>query len=240
MHFVKATDSLHDMKSNAKDMKKQPRIKTLQTTLACLVASSAFALDDRLDEPQPQDEPEPKDPKFDIVERPDLVPIGIEHMFNHVDTTTNHRIYDAKVTVANLGNADSDDFICLIGYRVTGTYDSAKYPLGSTHYSGFVNFGSIKMADMVDQSKNWAFSIPVDVHGAEIFLIVDRYWNWFDPADIGTWEDDAGKDLVGNIVELKEDNNLLGGKYSYYYEYQEPDNRVSFPKGITVKPKGGE
>jgi hypothetical protein len=239
MHRMKATDSFHDMKTKIKNIQMSSFIKTVHTTLACLVASSAFALDDRFDEPQPQDEPEPKDPKFEVVERPDLVPMGIEHMFNHVDTTTKHRIYDAKVTVANLGNADSDDFVCLIGYRVTGTYDSVKYPLGSTHYSGFVNFGDMKSMAVIDESKNWAFSIPVDVHGAEIFLIVDRYWNWFDPADIGTWEDDAGKDLVGNIVELKENNNVLGGKYAYYYEYQEPDNRVSVPTGILIKPKRG-
>jgi hypothetical protein len=229
------------MNTKDKDLTTKSLTKTLCTTLACLVASGALALDDRNGEPTPDNEPDPDTTqKPDVVKLPDMVPMGITHTFNHVDTTTKARIYDANVTVANFGTADSGDFMVLIGYKVTGTYDAVKYPLGSTHYSGWVQFNNLKPLDIVDVSHKWAFHIPVAVHGAEIFIVVDRFWNLFDPADIGTWEDDFGKDLMGNVAELKESNNVLGGDFSYYYEYQEPDTTVSVPKGMTLKPKGRE
>lgn len=223
-----------------KDLSGKLIAKTLHTTLACMVASTAFALDDRLEEPKPDNQPDPETPGKPATPRPDLVPMGIEASFDHLDD--HHRIYSATVTVANYGKADSDEFMCLIGYKVLATTDAGKYPVGSTHYSGFVPFdGGLKVMDMADSSRKWAFHIPKAVSGAQIFMVVDRFWNWFDPADIGTWEDDAGKDLVGNIVESSETNNVLGGKTIYYYEYNPPDTEVSLPKdGITVKPKGRE
>src|SRR5436190_15497136 len=59
---------------NTQDINK-PRIltKTLHATLACMVASGALALDDRLDNRKPDTEPDPKtQDNPEVMERPDL------------------------------------------------------------------------------------------------------------------------------------------------------------------------
>ncbi len=209
--------------------------RTVCSAVACLVATSMFASDTRLFRPRAEEDPPPKAPTTPQPKLPDLVPMGINAMFSHLDN--GHRIYSATVSVANFGQADSADFMCLVGYKVVDTTDPAKYPVGSSHYTGCLSFSSgVKVMDIADCSGNWAFSIPEAISVAEIYIVVDRFWNWFDPADAGTWEDDAGKDVVGNIAEMDETNNIAGGKFIYYVQYVEPTTTVEVPKGVVIKP----
>jgi hypothetical protein len=91
--------------------------------------------------------------------------------------------------------------------------------------------------EMAQPTGNWmGIYIPNSVSKVEIFLVVDRNWNYLS-GDFGNWDDDTGKELEGSVKESNETNNVSEPKLRYFYEYQEPDTRVSFPKGITVKPR---
>lgn len=238
MKSVKATDMLlTQMNTQDKDIKTKPFIKTLHTTLACLVATSAFALDDRLDNPQPQDEPEPKTPGNTETPRPDLVPLGLN--LTPDSENAEWRIYSAVGTVANFGKADAKPFLAHVGFRVLSTNDPVKWPVGKTMYTGGMSFDEgLKVMEIQDKKTGWfSLAIPKAVTSAEVCFIVDHLVD--SPTFDDNWDNDTGMDLIGDIVELNENNNILGGKTVLYVEYQEPDKTVSFPKGITVKPTRG-
>jgi hypothetical protein len=239
MKSVKATDMLlTQMNTKDKDIKTKPFIKTLHTTLACLVATSAFALDDRLENPQPENEPDPKTPdKPQVVELPDLVPMGLDLTYI---SENSFRFYRAKITVANFGKADAGEFFCHVGYQVITTTDPVKYPVGSKQYGGmYLKFDGLKVMEIADWGGNpyagFDVALPVEVTGAELFLVVDHHYDW-NSAD-QDWSNDAGFELTGDIKESNENNNVLGGVYRYCYEYQDPSKTVSVPKNITLKPK---
>ena len=198
------------MKSQNKDMKKNPVIKSICTTLACMVTSSVFALDDRFEEPHPQEDPQPKE-----VKRPDLVPIGIKLNFDHI--AYGNRYYGASVTVANFGTADAEFlpnlFHCRIGYKVLASTDPVNCPVGSLHYGnqGPIYFNSLKVMEIADFGAYYFgtpdFAMPVIVTAAEIFLVVDHLWSHWSPDQ--NWENDTGAGLVGDVTELDEKNNVL-------------------------------
>ena len=239
MKSVKATVTLFTY-MNTKDITTKPFIKTLSTTLACLVASSAFALDDRFDNPKPEDEPEPKPQETpDIVELPDLVPLHFDLIMDQDSQYFHH--YKVKATVANYGKADAGEFYCHFGMRVLETKDPVKYPVGFTDYIGLITYDDgLKVMEMAEPTGNWmGIYIPKEVTKVAIYLVVDRNWNYLG-GDFGNWDDDAGKELEGSVKELKESNNVLGPEFRYYYEYQYPETTVEVPKGILVKPKGRE
>jgi hypothetical protein len=236
MKSVKATDVLlTQMNTKEKDIITKPFIKTLHTTLACLVATSAFALDDRLDSPMPQDEPDPKTPGKTETPRPDLVPLGLN--LTPDNENAEWRNYTGIATVANFGTADAKAFLCHVGFRVLSTNDPVKWPVGKTMYTGGMSFADgLQVMDIQDQPTGWfGLSVPKAVTGAEICLVVDHLVD--SPTFDDNWDNDTGMDLIGDIVELDENNNILGGKKVYYVEYQEPKIEVSVPKGITLKPR---
>ena len=87
--------------------------------LALGLTMSALALDDRLDEPNPQEEPKPKPPHM-----PDLVPLSLKLKQDY--SNAGGHMYSATISVANFGTADCYQyFVCHFGYRVLATNDPA-------------------------------------------------------------------------------------------------------------------
>jgi hypothetical protein len=145
--------------------------------------------------------------------RPDLVPLGFSATRKQEYDSQWHRAYSAKVTVANWGTAKSDHFACIFGFKVLATDDPVKYPVGSKGLCGFVTFTEgLEVTEIADETSTVSFSIPKSVTKIEIYLLVDRYlWGTDDD-----WENDAGAELTGNIIESNELNNVWGPKvYSF-------------------------
>ncbi|MEZ0273473.1 MAG: hypothetical protein ACAH88_01100, partial [Roseimicrobium sp.] len=110
-------------------------------------------------------------------------------------------------------------FVCHFGYRVLATNDPAKYPVGySSHDSDYISYPyGLQVMEVVEQSENACFHIPAAVTAAEVFLIVDRPFDYNSPDP--TWVDDIGKDYIGDVEELDEDNNVLQIQTIYFPEY---------------------
>jgi hypothetical protein len=231
----------------------KPFIKSLCTTLACVVTSSALALDDRFEEPPPQEDPKPQGSE---IKRPDLVPLGVDLaydssyddwdpvLFEHV---FQHRHYLAKVSLINLGNADAvhleqgkygpliDSINCYVGYKVLASTDPVNYPVGYSVYKGLGSFVELKVLETTEVDT--FISIPKVVTAAEIFVVVDRPLDpsWYNGGDYtGTWEDDFGADYIGDVVEHDESNNVLGGLKLYFEEYN-PTQPITPP--VVLNPK---
>jgi hypothetical protein len=191
--------------------------------LALGLTLSAFALDDRSEEPKPQEEPKPKP-----AHKPDLVPLSL--VLKHDYSNANGHGYSATISVANFGTADCYQyFVCHFGYKVLATNDPAKYPVGySTHDSDYISYPyGLQALEVVEQSENACFHIPAAVTAAEVFLIVDRPFDYNSPDPI-TWVDDIGKDYIGDVEELDEDNNVYQAKPLYFSEYN-PQKPVEPP-----------
>ncbi|MEZ0275747.1 MAG: hypothetical protein ACAH88_12645, partial [Roseimicrobium sp.] len=112
---------------------------------------SAFALDDRFDEPMPQEEPKPKP---ELPHKPDLVPLSLVLKPDY--SNANGHMYSATISVANYGTADCYQyFVCHFGYRVLATNDPAKYPVGySSHDSDYISYPyGLQVMEVVEQSE---------------------------------------------------------------------------------------
>jgi hypothetical protein len=156
--------------------------------------------------------PVERPPEIKIL-RPDLVPLGFTATRKQEYDSQWHRAYSAKVTVANWGTAKSDHFACVFGFKVLATEDPEKYPVGTKGFCGFVSFmEGLEVTEIADETSTVSFSIPKSVTKIEIYLLVDRYmWGVDDD-----WENDAGAELKGNIMESNELNNVWGPKvYSF-------------------------
>ena len=174
------------------------------------LALNAFALDDRFDEPKPQENPKPK-PQVD---RADLVPIGVKLDFDHI--AYGYRYYGATVTVGNFGKADAVPingmFHCRINYKVLASTDPVNFPVGSKHSGGqcpiyFKGMGVMEIGDVGPYIFGTPdFALPVAVTSAEIFLVVDR-WHYLSKDE--DWENDSGIDYTGAVAESDEDNNVM-------------------------------
>ncbi|QIF01165.1 hypothetical protein [Roseimicrobium sp. ORNL1] len=210
----------------------------LHPILALGLTMSAFALDDRFDEPHPQDDPKPK-PEVD---RPDLVPLGISFTFDHADDGKDAwRYWAAKVTLANFGPADAGSFNAHIGFKVLSTTDPVKWPVGSCHYGnqGPIYLQSLKMFEIVDvPSYQWGspdFAMPKAVTSAEIFLVVDR-WRYLNPDY--DWENDYGADYTGAVMEGNEDNNVISCAVMHFAELLDPTTTEPVVVKPTLKLRG--
>lgn len=253
MKSLKATDMpFTQMNTKDKAIKNKPMIRTLSTTLACLVASSAFALDDRMDDPKPQ--PEPQEPGHVDKKLPDLMPLGLKLVHDpEVDDwdpvmfeyAHSFRRFMGTMVVANFGNADSihldgkliDSTQCHVGIKVLASTDPVRYPVGHTEYVGGGFIIELKPLDIAEVEVYAIF--PKTVTAVEFFAIVDRRADHPKGLDSkGTWEDDFGLDYIGDIDESNEANNVLECNVVHFAEeLQQPVELPVQKSPLTVRKK---